>query len=222
MRAEHWLYTLPLRLRSLLRRTQADQELREELQQHLDQQIEQNIAAGMTPEQARLAALQALGGITQIEEHCRETRRVRYIQDLFQDLRFGLRQIFRTPGPSLLAVLCLVVGIGATASVFTWIEGILLRPYPGVAHQERLVALSGTKSLSDRKNIEGGYTGLSWPDWQDFARSCQLFDSFIVARIMGTTLNIGDHAQVVAGMVVSSNYFHALGVRPILGRGFQP
>src|SRR5262249_49807226 len=140
----------------------------------------------------------------------------------FQDLRFGLRQLRRNPGSSLLAVLCLVVGIGATAAVFTWIEGILLRPFAGVAHQETLVALEATKRGADKKDIESGYENMSWPDWLDFQRSTTRFDSFILSRVSGTTVSIGDRAQVVPMLVVSSNYFDALGVHPILGRGFQP
>ena len=65
------------------------------------------------------------------------------IEKFVQDLRFGLRMLRRSPGFSLLAVLCLTLGIGANAAVFSWLEGILFRPYPLVAHQERLVAMSG-------------------------------------------------------------------------------
>jgi predicted permease len=217
---EHWFYTWRLRLRSLLRRAQVDQELREELLDHLQQQIKENVAQGMSPEEARVSALRALGGVTQIEEQCREKRQVRPMEDFFHDLRYGLRQLRRSPGFSILAILCLTLGIGANAAVFGWIEGILLRPFPGVAHQERLVAVSGTNPAGNGGAID--YTNVSWPDWLDYQRSCTLFDSFIVSRIMGTTLSIGDRAERVPGSVVSANYFGALGVRPILGRGFEP
>ena len=222
MRLQHWLYTVPLRVRSLFRRKQVDQELSEELEQHLEQQVSENIARGMSPGQARSAALRALGGVTQVAEQCRETRRVNYIENFFKDLRYGLRQLRRNPGSSLLAALCLVVAIGANAAVFSWIEGILLRPFPAVAHQERLVALAGTKITNDKGTAGLDRTDVSWPDWQDYQRNCTLFDAFIVDRIMGTTLSVGDHARSVAASVVSSNYFDALGVRPILGRGFKP
>ena len=116
----------------------------------------------------------------------------------------------------MLAILCLTLGIGATTSVFSWIEGILLRPFPLVANQDRMVAIAGT----DRG--EPGHDDVSWPDYQDLAKNCRLFDAFIVDRIIGTTLSIGDRAERAPGSVVSSNYFDALGVRPILGRGFEP
>jgi predicted permease len=133
---------------------------------------------------------------------------------MIQDLRFGMRMLRRTPGFSLLAILCLTFGIGATTSVFSWIEGILLRPFPAVAHQDRLVALMG----SDRN----GRTDVSWPDFQDLEKNCTLVDSFIAEHIFGTTLSVGDRAERATGSVVSANYFDALGIRPIMGRGFTP
>ncbi|HLK68003.1 MAG TPA: ABC transporter permease [Bryobacteraceae bacterium] len=133
---------------------------------------------------------------------------------MFQDLRFGFRLIRRNPGFSLLVILCMTVGIGATTSVLGWIEGILLRPFPLVAHQDRMVALTGT----DRN----GRTDVSWPDLQDLRRNCSLVDSFIAEHIGGATLAIGDRAERATGSVVSSNYFEALGVHAILGRTFDP
>ncbi len=137
------------------------------------------------------------------------------IESVFQDLRFGLRLLRRSPGFSILAILCLTLGIGANAAVFSWIEGILFRPYPAVVHQERLLALAGTA------RAEPGATPLSWPDFIDLQRNCTLFDSFFVSKITGTTLSIGDRAEVTTGSIVSTNYFDAIGVHPILGRGFQ-
>jgi putative ABC transport system permease protein len=138
------------------------------------------------------------------------------MQTFFQDLRFGFRMLRRSPGFSVLAFLCLTLGIGSNAAVFSWIEGILFRPYPAVAHQERMVALTGTTRGASELN------GLSTPDFLDFQKNCALFESFIVDRIMGTTLSTGDRAERAVGSIVSGNYFDALGVRPILGRGFKP
>ncbi len=135
---------------------------------------------------------------------------------MLQDFRFGLRMLRNSPGFSILAVLCLTLGIGGNAAVFSWIEGILLRPYPLVHGQDRLFAIAGT----DRANT--GPNGLSWPDLQDLSRSTTLVEAFIVEKITGTTLSIGDRAERAAGGIVSANYFDALGVRPILGRGFLP
>jgi len=122
----------------------------------------------------------------------------------------------RSPGFSILAILCLTLGIGTNAAVFSWIEGILIRPYPLVPHQDRMFALIGTT-----RGVTG-HNGLSYPDFLDFEKNSTLFESFIVDRIMGTTLSVGDRAERAAGGIVSANYFDALGVKPILGRGFRP
>lgn len=138
------------------------------------------------------------------------------MEDFVQDLRYGFRQLGRNPGFSALAILCLTLGIGANAAVFSWVEGILFRPYPAVAHQERLVALAGTA------RGESGATEISWPDFLDLRRSCTLCDELFVSKITGSTLSIGDHAEVARGSIVSANYFDAIGVHPLLGRGFEP
>src|ERR1700704_5705313 len=138
------------------------------------------------------------------------------MQTFLQDLRFRERMLLRKPGVSTLAILCLTLGIGTNAAVFSWIEGILIRPYPLVAHQDRMFALAGTT-----RGVEG-HNGLSYPEFLDFEKNSTLFESFIVDRIMGTSLSVGDRAEWASGGIVSANYFDALGVRPILGRGFRP
>src|SRR5213080_3046315 len=138
------------------------------------------------------------------------------MQTLLQDLRFGFRMLRRSPGFSILAILCLTLGIGTTAAVFSWIEGILIRPYPLVAHQDRMFALIGTTRGAQQANP------LSYPDFLDLEKNSTLFESFIVDKITGTTLSVGDRAERASGAIVSANYFDALGVRPILGRGFRP
>lgn len=186
-----------------------------EIEQHLALLAERHIAAGMSPNEARNAAACEFGGIEQIKEIAREQRLWRWADEFVQDTRYGARMLFRAPGFSILAILCLTLGIGTNAAALSWIEGILLRPYPLVAHQDRMVALGGT--------IRGGErTGLSYPDFRDFEKNSTLFDSFIIDRIMGTTLSVGDRAERAVGGIVSANYFDALGVRPILGRGFRP
>src|SRR4029077_11494245 len=113
--------------------------------------------------------------------------------DMLQDLLFGIRLLRRSPRFALLAVLCLSLGIGAVTAVFGWIEGILLRPFPLVAHQDRLVAMVGTEGRGPRN------PDVSWPDLQDLQRNCKLIDAFIVDRIFGTTLSVGDRAELATG-----------------------
>jgi macrolide transport system ATP-binding/permease protein len=208
--------TLVHRLTATFRRRRLEHDLDEELRSHLEMATEINLNKGMSPEDARREALRSFGGIEQTKELYRDRRGLPFLETAFQDLRFGLRMLRRDPGFSVLAILCLTLGIGANAAVFSWIEGILFRPYPAVSHQERLLALTGTA------RSEAGNTGLSWPDFIDLRRNCTLFDSFFVSKITGTTLSIGDRAERATGSIVSDNYFDALGVHPILGRGFEP
>ena len=136
---------------------------------------------------------------------------------MLQDLRFGVRMLRRSPGFALLAILCLTLGIGSTTAVFSWIEGVLLRPYPLVRDPDRLFVLSGTFPGAAKG------TDVSWPDFADLRSACTLVDAFIAEKIVGTTLSVtGDRAERVRGGVVSANYFDAIGVRPILGRTFEP
>src|ERR1700681_164257 len=204
------------RLLGLFQKNKRDAEMSEEMQAHLDLLIERNIAAGMLPHEARNAALRQFGGVEQVKEVAREQRVWRWADEFVQDIRYGARMLRRNPGFSLLAILCLTLGIGTNAAALSWIEGILVRPYPLVAHQDRMFALSGTT----RGVTEGN--GLSYPDFLDLEKNSPLFESFIVDRIVGTTLSVGDRAERASGGIVSANYFDALGVRPMLGRGFRP
>lgn len=202
------------RLRSFFRGTEQDRELDAEVSAHLELAIEENLQRGLTADEARRQALVRFGGPQQAKETHREARSLPLLETLLQDFRFARRMLRRSPGFALLAIFCLTLGIGANAAVFSWMEGLLFRPYPMVANQERLVALTGT-TQTDR-------TALSWPDFLDLQRNCKLFDAFFVSKIMGTTLSIGERAQVVTGSIVSTNYFNSLGIHPILGRAFDP
>src|SRR5436853_4272016 len=177
------------RLFGLFRKNRRDAEMAEEIQAHVDLLTERNIAAGMSAADARNAALREFGGVEQIKEVAREQRVWRWADEFLQDVRFGARMLLRTPGFSILAILCLVLGIGTNAAVLSWVEGILIRPYPLVAHQDRMFALAGTTRGAD------GNTGLSYPDFLDLQKNSTMFESLIVDRITGTSLSVGDRAE---------------------------
>src|ERR1700675_4928274 len=208
--------TFVQRVLGLVRHRVLEHDLDAEVRSHLEMAAEMNLRKGMSAEEARREAIRSFGGVEQTKELYRDQRGVPVIETTLQDLRFGLRMLRRSPGFSILAILCLTLGIGANAAVFSWIEGILFRPYPLVAHQERLAALAGTA------RGEAGSTYISWPDLLDLQKSCTLVDSFIVTKIMGTTLSLGDRAERTIGSIVSAIYFDAIVVRPVLGRGFEP
>src|SRR5438034_5937605 len=138
MRPEHWLYTIPLRLRSLFRWAQADQELDDELGDHLERKTEEYVAKGMAPEEARRRARLDLGSVEKVKEESRDARSVNWIQDFVQDLHYGVRAVRKSSGFASVAILTLGLGIGASTSVFSVINAVLIRalPYP---HPDRLV-----------------------------------------------------------------------------------
>ena len=201
---------------ALFRGRRLEDDLDSEMRSHLEMAIEQNLRKGMSVEDARHEALRDFGGVDRIKEMYRDQRGLPLIETTLRDLRFGVRLLWRDPGFSVLAIVCLTLGIGANAAVFSWIEGILLRPYPLVAHQERMLALSGASRGSEENE------DVSWPDFVDLRKSCTLIDAFIAEKITGTTLSVGDRAERATGSIVSANYFEALGIRPVLGRGFEP
>ena len=211
-----WFQVARRRVASLFSGQRLEEELEAELGSHIEMAADVYIGKGLNPAEARRRAVIDLGGREQMKETYRERRGLPMIESTLKDLRYGFRALRRSPGFTITAVFCLTLGIGATTAVFSWIEGILLRPFPAVVNQERLVAVSGiVRSTSERDDV-------SWPDFQDFQKYCTLADSFIVDRIFGTTLSIGDRAERATGSVVSANYFQTLGVHPVLGRGFTP
>ena len=187
----------------------------EERRFHIDQRTDEYVRSGMSQEEARRMALKRFGSAALAKERAQDVDMFRWIHDIGRDSRYAFRMLRRSPGFSLLAILCLTLGIGANAAVFSWIEGILLRPYPLVVDQDRLFAVTGTNRGAP------GHTDVSWPDWLDLQRNSTLVEAFIGEKITSTTLSIGDRAERASGSMVSANYFEAIGVRPMLGRGFE-
>ncbi len=189
----------------------------EEAQFHLDQRTAEFIREGMSADEARREARKRFGSVALANDRSSDANRVRWIDDFRRDLGYGLRMLRRNPGFSVLAVLCLTLGIGANAAVFSWIEGVMLRPYPAVQDEDSVYVIAGTAPEATKG------TDISWPDFKDLERNATTIQAFIADRINGAVIGVVDQkGERAPGSLVSSNYFDALGIKPILGRGFQP
>src|SRR5262249_40713992 len=166
MRFEHWFYTVPLRLRSIFRRDKVEQELDAEIQDHMERKQQEYISDGLAPDAARLAALKDMDGLERRKEQCRDARRVGFIEDLLQDLRYGLRMLSRAPGFTAVALLSLGLGIGANTAVFTLINALFLRELP-VTKPHELVTVKGQRA--------GGFGLISFPMYRDLRGGQEVF-----------------------------------------------
>jgi predicted permease len=216
MRPQHWLYTIPLRLRSLFRCGRVEQELNEELQYHLEQKTEEGIAKGLSPKEARCAAMRAMDGLEQRKEEMRDMRRIHWLTDFLDDVRFSIRSLRRTSGLAAFVVITLALGIGMTSGTFSMVDALIFRPYP-VPHPSGVVTLVSTTH-------DDSYGDFSYREYLDIRDRTQSYDGVIASAGMeavGFSAEPGATPRIKGGMMVSGNYFRVLGVEPRLGRGFR-
>jgi putative ABC transport system permease protein len=210
------LNKLKTRLRALLRKSEMERELDEELRYHIEQQTELNVRLGMNPEEARRAAHKAFGGVEQAKEWSRDARGVRWLENFWQDIRFGTRMLLNKPGFTLIAVITLALGVGANSVIFSFFNGILLRPLP-FQQPEQLVLLDEITSKRGAASL-----GVSFPNYLDWRAQNQVFsDLGGYQDITFTLTGVGD-AEELPGAMASDRLFELLGVAPQLGRTFTP
>jgi predicted permease len=195
------------RCAALLRSKRLDNDLDEELRAHIDLAAQENMTRGMTPQQARTAAFRSLGGLTQTKERYRSQRGLPMLEQLNRDLRFGFRQLLRSPGFAITAILTLALGVGANTAIFTLIDSILLRSLP-FPNQDRLVILS-----ADGLFPKGWIRALQ-QNSQSFA-SLAAYGENAESNVAGN-----ESAERVFGSRVTVNFFDTLGIQPAAGSFF--
>jgi predicted permease len=216
MRFENWLYTIPLRLRALLRRHRQNADLDEELRDHIERQIEQNRSHGMSEEEGRLAALRAFGNFVAVREQTHETWAWATIGRLGQDFRFALRSARRVPLLSAVGVLALALGIGLNTGVFTMLNAMFLRA-PTLVDPRSFVQIC--------PRYGGWFTGadqnssFTTEDYEAIRSRSHTFTEMSAWRQYLVFLEKGN--RYITSLLATCNYFHVLGIdRPRMGRFF--
>jgi predicted permease len=210
MKAMRWLQIWRLRLRALLRGGAVDRDLNDELRDHLQYLTDEYLAQGLTPRAARERALREFGGVTHLQEACRDARGVSWLTNAVQDVKYGARLLRRTPGFTIAAVLTLALGVGANTAIFSLVSAVLLRTLP-VERPEELVFIQTAGS-------EGRGGTPPYPYFERVRAETTAFAG--IAGVAGDDLRfeVDDTLEQAYGEIVSGNYFDMLGVKPVVGR----
>jgi predicted permease len=210
-----WFTQIAHRLATLFRRGQAGSRLQQEMEFHLERQIEENLAHGMTPEEARRAALCAFGNPALLRDQTRVTWGWNNLEAILHDLRYSVRTLVRTPGFALIAILIMALGIGANVALFTIVRGVLLKPLP-FKDSKRLMMLYESRLKSDDHNVVAGGVYAAWKEQN------HSFSNLALVGGSGYALSGsgGQLPEKLNGAPVSWNLLSTLGVKPALGRDF--
>jgi predicted permease len=206
------LFKLKKRLRALFRKAEMEQELDDELRFHLEKEIELNVARGMSADEARWAALRSFGGVEQVKEQSRDVRGVRFLEELWQDLRYSVRVLRQKPGFTFTVIVTLALGIGANTAIFSVVNAVLLRELP-FKNPEQVVWVWSTRTDRDKAPF-------TLPDFLDYRDQNQTLDQIAAFSTIGLNLTGAEKAERLQGLRVSANLFELLGVDASAGRLF--
>src|SRR5262245_47264811 len=198
-------------IRRLIHRRRAERELDDEIRAHLEMETERNVADGMSPEDARLAARRSFGSVALSKEDSRAMWGLGSLEMLWQDLRYAVRMLLKNPGFTTIAVLTLSLGIGANTSIFTLLDKVLIRTLP-VERPDQLVTFV--------EDAGGAPAIFSYPLYADLRDRNDVLSGLVAYWQRPFSLSDGSQSERVVGQIVTGNYFAALGVRPALGRFF--
>ena len=203
-----------IRLRSLFRRDAVESEADTELHFHFDQQVEKNLKSGLTREEAMRRARLDFGGHEQLKEEIRDARGVNLVETLFQDIRYGLRILGRTPVISCVAVLSLALGIGANTAIFSLIDTVMLRMLP-VEKPDELTQVRIRDLKSPNDEPDSTFTN---PLWEELRNRQDFYSGIFSWSLTQFDLAQGGAVHDVNGLFASGDYFSTLRIRPAAGR----
>jgi putative ABC transport system permease protein len=195
------------------RRKRMLNELEEDIQEHIARETQDNLDRGMSPEEARYAAMRKFGNVMQVKEEARDVWSLLWLEQLLEDMRFGLRLLRKNPGFTLVAILTLALGIGANAAVFSVVYAVLLRPLPYKDPASLLVLHETTPKVGD--------VSVSFPNFIDWRAASRTFRQMAAVQAVDFNLAGVTQPENISGDAVSPNFLSMMGVRPFLGRDFD-
>jgi putative ABC transport system permease protein len=207
--------TLLSRCASFFRRQRLDQDLDEELRSHLQLATEENLQRGMSEQEARTAALRAFGGVTQTRESYRVQRGLPFLEVLWSDLRYAVRQLCKSPGFTLTTVLTLAIGIGMNTAVFSMMDAVVLRPL-AVPDLSRVVIVA-----EEHGRGSDDYQQVALGNYQDWKQQSRSFTDLAVRTYASMSLTGAGEALHVQAALTSANFFDVLRANALLGRVYQ-
>ena len=194
-------------------------DLEQDIRDHIEHETQDNIDRGMSPDQARYAALRKFGNVTRIQEQTREVWSVLWLEQLLQDVRFGVRTLFRSPGLTIAAVLAIALGIGINVGVFSVLNGAALRLLP-VPNAKQLVSVNQIFRGNSPRNVHGEGSMFSYAEYLDYRDHAHVFSGLAAYEPFAEATLSGNSIQQLLGTLVSCNYFDVLNEHPAQGRGF--
>lgn len=204
-------YWIRRRARALFRKQELERELEAELRFHLERETEQNLRQGMKPDDARYSALKSFGPLERSKEECRDARGVQLVEEFIHDLRYGKRLLTKNPGVTLIAIVTLILGIGANTAIFSVVNAFLLRPLP-YGTPDRLVMVDS--------QYRGQSTGVSFVDFEDWRRQNNSFEELAFFNLRwNANLDFGNETETLNLTFGTANLFSTLQVAPLFGHG---
>src|SRR5215212_12126117 len=203
------------RLRAVLSKSRREQDMAAEMRDHLDSLTARHLASGMSPENARNAALRDFGGVEQVKELAREQQAWLWPEQLLQDLRFACRSLIKRPGFTIIAVLTLALGIGANTAIFSIVNAVLLRPLPYPA-ADRIMVLNESSGPGQDYSV-------ALPDYFDWQKDNTVFEHLAATHKESRNLSgiPGRDPERVSCAAVTRNFFNIIGLPPEIGRTFS-
>ena len=205
----------------MTRRKKMLEQLDEDIREHLEQETQDNIDRGMSPEEARYAALRKFGNVARVKEQTHEVWMITWLEQFWQDVRYGVRMLVSSPSLTLAAVLAIALGVGMNVGIFSVLNGLAVRLLP-IPHAKEVLSVNQILHWQGKGNrfINNNLGYFSWSEYQDYRDHNHVFSGLAAYQPFVDATLAGTNARTITGAATSCNYFDVLEEAPALGRGF--